>query len=93
MVSEHGLRQGQQVATRELLNFFIDHNTVTAQTDREENVKNKNCATTTHVQCVVWKQGSNGRKPDNTCNVILFVLSQEKARNCFCYQILIGLFN
>ena len=36
MVSEHGLRQRQQVVTHELLNIFIDHNTVTAQTDREE---------------------------------------------------------
>ena len=71
MVSQHGLRQRQQVATRELLNFFIVHNTVTAQTGREENVKNKNQTTTTHVVC---KQQDNGREPDNTCSVILTVL-------------------
>ena len=86
MVSKQGLRQRQQVITHELLNFFIDHNTVTAQTSRRENVKNKNQTTTTRVQSVVCKQGDNGRQPVNICYLILITLSKKKkACDCYCH--------
>ena len=58
---------------------FCRFQVVTAQPDREEtNVKNKNWATTTHVQCVVCKQGGNGRQPDNTCELMLIDPSEAK---------------
>ena len=79
-------------ASRSCFKHFCRFQALRARTGREEIVKNKIWATTTHVECVVPDQeGHRKATGQYICHLVPIILSKNKACDCYCHLILIDL--